>query len=175
MRGIGFLVLVSLAAAAGLWAGGVFRHGRGAVPGTVESDLVPGNRFPAAEVIDEAGNPHDLGRLAADGAVVMFLAADCGACGLTLEHWGPALADEELAGLAVLGVTSDPPAGLERLRAKGARFPLYRDPGHQVGRRLGVSAVPFVVVVAPGGVIRERWIGHRDDVDFARIRRLTGG
>ncbi|HUO86530.1 MAG TPA: hypothetical protein VM617_04000 [Thermoanaerobaculia bacterium] len=55
------------------------------------------------------------------------------------------------------------------------RRPLYRDPGRRVGQRHGVTAVPFVVVVAPGGEIRERWIGHRDEVDFGRIRRLAGG
>lgn len=174
-RGAGFLVLVFAAAAAGVWAGGAFRDGRAAQPAAVDSDLEPGAVFPTETVVDAAGGRHDLAELAADGAVVMFLTADCPACGMTLEHWRPAIEAGALTGVPILGVTADPAERLEDFRTKGARFPVYRDPEQRFNRRHGVTEVPFVVVVGPGGEIRERWVGHRGDVDFARIRRLVDG
>lgn len=175
-RGAGFLALVFVAAFAGVWAGTAFRDARapGGGPGH-ETDLLPGAAFPAEMVIDAAGQPHDLARLAADGAVVMFLAADCSACGMTLERWQPEIEGGALAGVRVIGVTYDPPERLADYPAKGARFPVYRDAERVFGLEHGVTSVPTVVVVAPGGEIRDRWVGHRDDVDFARIRELTSG
>jgi cytochrome oxidase Cu insertion factor (SCO1/SenC/PrrC family) len=173
----GFLVLVFAAAFAGVWAGNAFRDARAPAggPPAVESDLVPGAAFPAETVLDAAGAPHDLARLASGGAVVMFLAADCGACGMTLEHWQPEIEGGALAGVRVIGVTYDPAERLAEYPAKGARFPVYRDAERVFGLEHGVTGVPTVVVVAPGGEIRDRWVGHRDEVDFDRIRDLTSG
>lgn len=168
-RWAGFLVLVVAAAFAGKWAGSAVRAA------WAPAGLVPGAAFPAETVLDAAGAPHDLARLAAGGAVVMFLAADCGACGMTLEHWQPEIEGGALAGVRVIGVTSDPPERLAEYPAKGARFPVYRDAERVFGREHGVTSVPTVVVVAPGGEIRDHWVGHRDEVDFARIRDLASG
>lgn len=174
-RGAGFLALVFVAAFAGVWAGTAFRDAKAPARPAAETDLVPGAAFPAETVVDAAGAPHDLARLAADGAVVMFLAADCGACGMTLERWQPEIEGGALAGVRVIGVTYDPPERLADYPAKGARFPVYRDAERVFGLEHGVTAVPTVVVVAPGGEIRDHWVGHRDEVDFARIRQLTTG
>lgn len=173
-RGAGFLVLVAVAAFAGVWLGMEFREGRQAAPpAAVDSDLVPGAAFPAETVVDAAGAPHDTARLAAGGGVVMFLAADCGACGMTLERWKPEIAGGALAGVPVIGLTYDPPERLADYPAKGADFPVYRDAERVFGVEHGVTAVPTVIVVGRDGTIRERWVGHRDDVDFERIRQLA--
>jgi cytochrome oxidase Cu insertion factor (SCO1/SenC/PrrC family) len=174
-RGAGFLALVFVAAFAGVWAGNAFRDARAPGQSAAEAVLVPGTVFPAETVVDAAGEPHDLARLAAGGAVVMFLAADCGACGLTLERWQPEIEGGALAGVRVIGVTSDPAERLADYPAKGARFPVYRDAERVFVLEHGVTLVPTVVVVAPGGEIRDHWVGHRDDVDFARIRDLASG
>lgn len=47
------------------------------------------------------------------------------------------------------------------------------DPEHVFVERQGVTAVPFVVAVAPGGRIRDRFLGPREDVDLERLGRLT--
>ena len=175
-RWAGFAALTALAGFLGVWAGTAFRDARSAGgPAAVESDLVPGAAFPAETVVDAAGEPHDIARLAGDGASVMFLAADCGACGMTLERWQPEIASGALAGVPVIGVTYDPPERLADYPAKGAHFPVYRDAERVFGLEHGVTAVPTVVVVGPGGTIRDRWVGHRDDVDFDRIRELAAG
>ena len=173
LRGAGFLALVFVAAFGGVWAGMLVRDARSGNGQAVESDLVPGNAFPAETVVDAAGEPHDLARLTADGAVVMFLAADCDFCGRTLEHWRPEIEGGTLAGVPILGVTYDPPERLPEYPDKGARFPIYRDPERVFGREHGVTGVPTVIVIGPGGTIRDRWVGHREDVDFERIRELT--
>lgn len=174
LRGAGFLALVFVAAFGGVWAGMLVRDARsGGGPAAVESDLVPGAAFPAETVVDAAGAPHDLARLAGDGAVVMFLAADCGACGMTLQRWQPEIEGGTLAGVPILGVTYDPPERLADYPAKGARFPVYRDAERVFGTEHGVTAVPTVIVVGADGTIRDRWVGHREDVDFQRIRELA--
>lgn len=172
-RGAGFLALVFAAAFAGVWAGTAFRDAGAPGRPAAETDLVPGSAFPSETVVDAAGQPHDLARLAAGGAVVLFLAADCGACGRTLERWEPEIEGGALAEVPVIGVTYDPPERLADYPAKGARFPVYRDAERVFGHEHGVTAVPTVVVVGPGGEIRDHWVGHRDDVDFARIRRMV--
>jgi peroxiredoxin len=173
-RGAGFLVLVAVAAFAGVWLGMEFRQGRQAAPPpAIESDLVPGAAFPAETVLDAAGAAHDTARLAAGGGVVMFLAADCGACGLMLESWRPQIAGGALAGVPVIGLTYDPPERLADYPAKGADFPVYRDAEQVFGREHGVIRVPTVIVVGRDGTIRDHWAGHREDVDFERIRQLA--
>lgn len=74
----------------------------------------------------------------------------------------------------MLGITTDSPAAVSGYRReKRIPFPIYRDPEHVFVERHGVTAVPFVVAVAPGGRIRDRFLGHRDDVDLERLGRLT--
>lgn len=175
VRGAGFLALVFVAAFAGVWAGNAFRDARlgGGQQPSVPPHLAAGAAFPAGTVVDAAGESHDLARLAAGGAVVMFLAADCGACGLTLERWQPEIEGGALAGVPILGVTSDPPERLAEYPDKGARFPVYRDAERVFSLEHEVTGVPTVVVVGPGGEIRDSWVGHREGVDFARIRELA--
>lgn len=174
-RGAGFLVLVFVAAFAGVWLGMHFRQSRAGGPPQVDTDLVPGATLPAGTVLDTDGQSHDVAQLAADGGVLMFLSVDCGACGMTLEDWQPEIASGALAGVPIIGISADPPERFAEFPAKGATFPVYRDANRDYAREHGVSGVPFVVVVGPGGEIREQWIGHREDVDFERIRELATG
>jgi peroxiredoxin len=176
VRGAGFLALVFVAAFAGVWAGNAFRDARsggGQQQPSVPPHLAAGAAFPAETVVDAAGEPHDLARLTGDGAVVMFLAVDCGACGLTLERWQPEIEGGSLAGVPILGVTYDPPERLPEFPAKGATFPVYRDAEGAFVQEHEVTSFPTVVVVGPGGEIRDSWVGHNADVDFARIRELV--
>lgn len=173
-RGAVYFVLVFVAAFAGVWAGMHFRQSRAAGPPSVETDLVAGTPLPAGTVLDTAGQGHDLAELAADGGVVIFLAVDCGACGMTLEHWQPEI-EGALAGVPIIGISADRPERFAEFPAKGATFPVYRDADRTYAREHGVGAVPFVVVVGPDGEIREQWIGHREDVDFERIKELATG
>lgn len=180
LRGAGFLALVFVVAFAGMWAGQELRSrraptGPGAGPGgEIDSDLVTGAPFPAVRVVEPDGTARDTAELTAGGAVVLFLRADCPACGLTVDRWREAVATGALAGVPVVGITTDPAETIPAFRqAKGVPFPVYGDPDGTFAREHGVTVVPFVVAVAPGGEIRERQVGHRDDADLQRLARLA--
>lgn len=178
VRGAGFLGLVFVVAFAGMWAGQEVRRWRapdGAGPGSeIDSGLVAGAPFPAVQVLEPDGTPRDTAELTAGGALVLFLRADCPACGLTVERWRGEVASGALAGVAVVGITNDPPETIPAYReAKAIPFPVYSDPDRTFVERHGVTAVPFVVAVAPGGRIRDRQVGHREDADLERLARLA--
>lgn len=179
LRGAAFFALVFVVALAGVWAGQAFRAWRapagGAGPGAeIASDLVAGAPFPAVTVLEPDGSPRDTAELTADGALVLFLRADCPACGLTVDRWRREIPAGDLAGVPVVGITTDPPeAAAAYRRAESIPFPIYSDPHHAFVERHGVTAVPFVVAVAPGGRIRERLVGHREDADLAGLGRLA--
>lgn len=177
-RGAVFLALVFAVAFAGVWAGQEVRRWRapagGGPGGEIAPGLVAGAPFPAVGVVEPDGTPRDTAALTAEGALVLFLRADCSACGLTVDRWLREIASGALAGVPVLGITTDSPAAVAGYRReKAIPFPIYRDPEHVFVERHGVTAVPFVVAVAPGGRIRDRFLGHRDDVDLERLGRLT--
>lgn len=182
LRGAAFLALVFAVAFAGVWAGQELRSRRGPASGGggegpatgIDSDLVAGAPFPAVTVREPDGTPRDTAELTAGGALVLFLRADCPACGLTVERWRSEIASGELAGVPVVGITAEPPEAVAAYRrAEAIPFPVYSDPERTFIERHGVTAVPFVVAVAPGGRIRERFLGHREDADLGRLARLV--
>lgn len=165
-----------------MWAGQEYRQWRAPASGGagqgpaagIDSDLVAGSAFPAVTVVEPDGTPRDTADLTAGGALVLFLRSDCPACGLTVDRWRHEIASGDLAGVPVVGITADPPAVVaEYRREEAVPFPVYTDPEHTFIQRHGVTAVPFVVAVAPGGRIRERFLGHREDADLERLARLV--
>lgn len=175
-----FLLLVLGVAAVGVWAGQEFHRwragpgGAGSAGTAIDSDLVAGARFPSVSVAEPDGPPRDTAELTAGGALVLFLRSDCPACGLTVERWVRETASGDLAGVPVVGITTEPPAAIPAYRREaGIPFPVYSDSGRAFVERHGVTAVPYVVAVAPGGRIRDRLVGHREDADLARLARLA--
>jgi peroxiredoxin len=174
-----YLALLVVVGAAGLWTGGKIREWRApeapAAP-TLDTSLVAGAPFPSEPVLAADGTPADTAELTRDGAVVLFMRFDCPACGMTVDQWRDVVAEGALAGVPVVGITSDPPEAIESYReAKAVPFPVYADPDRTFIEEHGVSSVPFVVVVGPGGTIRENAVGFRPDTDFQRMRELVGG
>jgi peroxiredoxin len=170
------LALVVVAALAGVWTGQALRDRRAtrAAHGEIDSDLVAGVPFPAVTVVAPDGAPRSTAELTAGGALVLFLRSDCSACGLTVDRWRREIAAGELRGVPVLGITTEPPEVITTYRqAEAIPFPVYSDPERVFLKRHGVAAVPFVVAVAPGGQIRDRLLGYREDTDLARLRRLA--
>ena len=179
LRGAAFFALVFVVALAGVWAGQELRRWRAPAAGTgpgaeIDSDLVAGAPFPAVTVLEPDGTPRDTAELTAGGALVLFLRSDCPACGLTVDRWRREIASGDLAGVLVMGITTDPPAIAAAYRsAESIPFPIYSDPQHVFVERHGVTAVPFVVAVAPGGRIGDRLVGHREDADLKGLGRLV--
>jgi peroxiredoxin len=178
-RWAAYLVLLVVVGFAGLWTGGKIREWRApeAPPApTLDTELVAGAPFPSAPVLASDGTVADTAEQTRNGAVVHFMRFDCPACGMTVDQWRDVVAEGELAGVPVVGITSDPPEAIESYReAKAVPFPVYADPDRTFIERYGVSSVPFVVLVAPGGTIRENAVGFRPDTDFEHMREMVGG
>lgn len=175
-RGAGSVLFVAAVALAGLWAGRELGERRRPAHAQVETDLVAGAPFPSGTVVAADGSTVDTAELTRGGAIVLFMRFDCPACGLTVDRWRDEVAAGALAGVPVVGITADPREEIPVYReAKRVPFPVYADPDGTFAREHGVTSVPFVVVVGPGGTIRELAVGFRSDTDFERLRALTGG
>lgn len=174
-----YLVLLIVVGLAGLWTGGKIREWRApetpAAP-TLDTDLVPGVPFPSEPVLAADGTSADTAELTRNGAVVLFMRFDCPACGMTVDQWRDVVGEGALAGVPVVGITTDPPEAIAGYReAKAVPFPVYADPDRTFVEAHGVSSVPFVVLVGPDGTIRENAVGFRPGTDFERMRELVGG
>lgn len=174
-RGAGFLVLVFVAAFGGVYAGMKVRESRApAPPPPLETKIQTGMEFPGEQVEEPQGAPHSTTELVSDGAVVMFLKLDCQPCGNMVARWQELVASGELDGVPTLGITMDDAELIPAYReSKGLAFPIYRDPQQRFVQEWKVSAVPFVVVVGPGGEVVETFASPRQ-IDPDKIRRQVG-
>lgn len=176
LRGAGFLVLVFIAAFAGVFAGMKFREARApAVPGEVpQSKIRQGTAFPGEEVVAPEGAALSTAELVSDGAVVMFLRLDCQPCGRMVERWQELTEAGDLAGVPTVGITISNPSEIGPYRQeKGLTFPIYHDPERIFVRDWAVSSVPLVVVVEPGGQVAQTFMAPQQ-IDVPRIRRQVG-
>lgn len=176
LRGLGFLVLVFIAAFGGVFAGMKFREARAPAVGAdvPESKIQQGTTFPAEQVVEPEGAVHGTSELVSDGAVVLFLRLDCQPCGRMVERWQELTDSGELAGVPTLGITiSDPVEIGPYRRDKGLSFPIYHDPDGTFVQQWQVSSVPLVVVVEPGGQVARTFYAPQQ-IDPAEIRRQVG-
>ena len=177
-RTAGFLLLVFVAAFGGVWAGMQFRQSQAPPaerPAIPESKLAAGMSFPGETLVEPRdGSTLDSAELVAGGAVVLFLRSDCPACGVLTERWKELDAAGDLAGVPAFGVSMEPPEQIAAYRdEKGLPFPVYQDAERRFVEAWEVRAVPLVVVVAPGGEVRETfYLPHL--LDAAKIRRQVG-
>ena len=177
LRSAAFVVLVFVAAVAGVLAGLRFRESRAPAPPVPESELVPGREFPDAVLAAPDGVSRRTGDLLAGrGGAVLFLKLDCGPCGRAVAAWQEAIDAGELDGVPVWGVTIDPPEAIVAYRAeRGLDFPVYHDPERVSVGAWGVRSVPLVVVVDRAGEIVATRSDPRQPVDGAELRELIAG
>lgn len=174
-RGVGFLLLVFIAAFGGVYAGMKFREARApAAPSVPESKIQAGMEFPSEQVEEPQGAAHSTAELVSDGAVVMFLKLDCQPCGNMVARWQELAAAGDLDGVPTVGITMDAADAIPAYREeKGLDFPIYRDPERRFISEWGVSAVPLVVVVGPGGEVVETFASPQQ-LDPGKIRQQVG-
>jgi peroxiredoxin len=108
------------------------------------------------------GTPTDLGTLTAHGpvALLFFRFAGCPACNIALPHYDQALRPElEAAGIRLVGISPHlPERGLDEIRARHRLgFDIAVDRGNALGRRFGLTFVPFDNPVVPEN--DSSWIG----------------
>ena len=96
--------------------------------------LAPGDPAPGFTLPDADGHPVSLSSYRGQRVIVYFYpAAMTPGCTTQACDFRDNLADLNDAGLAVLGISPDPPAKLARFRDRdGLNFPLLSDPDHVV-------------------------------------------
>lgn len=134
--------------------------------------LHPGDRIPAFELKDQAGQTQTFDSLkGANGLLLMFnRSADwCPFCKSQLIDFESARKNFEAKGIRVASITYDSPAVLKMFaERKSINFPLLSDPDSKTIDAFGVRnlevtgtqtgiAIPSYYLIGPDGVIRDRW------------------
>ena len=150
--------------------------------------LAPGDPAPDFTLPDADGHPVALSSFRGQRVIVYFYpAAMTPGCTAEACDFRDSLADLNHAGLAVLGISPDPPAKLARFRDRdGLNFPLLSDPDHAVLEAYGaygekmlygkttVGVIRSTFVVGADGKIEQAMYGVKATGHVARLRAEVG-
>jgi len=150
--------------------------------------LAPGDPAPEFTLPDADGQPVSLSLYRGQRVIVYFYpAAMTPGCTTEACDFRDSLADLNDAGLAVLGISPDPPAKLAKFRDRdGLTFPLLSDPDHAVLEAYGaygdkklygkttVGVIRSTFVVGADGKIEQAMYGVKATGHVARLRAQVG-
>ena len=116
----------------------------------------------------------ELSALYEDGGVVVFLTTTCPYCLETLPSWASLARDLGAAGVPFHGVSFHS-ADLteEYVREHDIDWPVWVLPDASVASQVRVASVPFTVLVGPGAVVRQVWLGTLQPEDLRQLRDAT--
>ena len=126
--------------------------------------LAPGDPAPEFTLPDADGQPVSLSSYRGQRVIVYFYpAAMTPGCTTEACDFRDSLADLNDAGLAVLGISPDPPAKLAKFRDRdGLTFPLLSDPDHAVLEAYGAYGDKKLYGKTTVGVIRSTFVVGAD-------------
>ena len=150
--------------------------------------LAPGDPAPEFTLPDADGQPVSLSSYRGQRVIVYFYpAAMTPGCTTEACDFRDSLADLNDAGLAVLGISPDPPAKLAKFRDRdGLTVPLLSDPDHAVLEAYGaygdkklygkttVGVIRSTFVVGADGKIEQAMYGVKATGHVARLRAQVG-
>ena len=150
--------------------------------------LAPGDPAPDFTLPDADGHPVALSSFRGQRVIVYFYpAAMTPGCTTQACDFRDNLADLNDAGLAVLGISPDPPAKLAKFRDRDSlTFPLLSDPDHAVLEAYGaygekklygkttVGVIRSTFVVGADGAIEKAMYGVKATGHVARLRAEVG-
>ena len=150
--------------------------------------LAPGDPAPEFTLPDADGQPVSLSSYRGQRVIVYFYpAAMTPGCTTEACDFRDSLADLNDAGLAVLGISPDPPAKLAKFRDRDSlTFPLLSDPDHAVLEAYGaygekklygkttVGVIRSTFVVGADGKIEQAMYGVKATGHVARLRAEIG-
>jgi len=150
--------------------------------------LAPGDPAPGFTLPDADGHPVSLSSYRGQRVIVYFYpAAMTPGCTTQACDFRDNLADLNDAGLAVLGISPDPPAKLAKFRDRDSlTFPLLSDPDHAVLGAYGaygekklygkttVGVIRSTFVVGADGKIEQAMYGVKATGHVARLRAEIG-
>ena len=126
--------------------------------------LAPGDPAPGFTLPDADGHPVSLSSYRGQRVIVYFYpAAMTPGCTTQACDFRDNLADLNDAGLAVLGISPDPPAKLAKFRDRDSlTFPLLSDPDHAVLEAYGAYGEKKLYGKTTVGVIRSTFVVGAD-------------
>lgn len=135
--------------------------------------LEPGDPAPDFTLPDADGRPVSLSGFRGQRVIVYFYpAAMTPGCTMEACDFRDSLADLRGSGIAVLGISPDPPAKLARFRDKETiTFPLLSDPDHAVHKAYGAYGEKKLSGKTTVGVIRSTFV---IDADGTTARAMYG-
>ena len=150
--------------------------------------LAPGDPAPGFTLPDADGHPVSLSSYRGQRVIVYFYpAAMTPGCTTQACDFRDNLADLNDAGLAVLGISPDPPAKLAKFRDRDSlTFPLLSDPDHAVLEAYGaygakmlygkrtVGVIRSTFVIGADGTIEKAMYGVKATGHVARLRAEVG-
>jgi thioredoxin-dependent peroxiredoxin len=153
-----------------------------------ETRLAPGDVAPAFTLADADGNEVSLSSLRGQRVIVYFYpAAMTPGCTKEACDFRDSLSSLAAAGVAVLGISPDPPSKLAKFRDRdGLTFPLLSDPQHTVLSAYGawgekmmygkksVGVIRSTFIIGPGGAIERAQYGVKATGHVARLRQELG-
>jgi thioredoxin-dependent peroxiredoxin len=150
--------------------------------------LAPGDPAPGFTLPDADGHEVSLSEFRGQRVIVYFYpAAMTPGCTKEACDFRDSLESLSRAGVAVIGISPDPPAKLARFRDKESlTFPLLSDPGHATGAAYGaygekklygkttVGVIRSTFVVDPDGTIAKAMYAVKATGHVARLRTELG-
>jgi peroxiredoxin Q/BCP len=150
-----------------------------------EARLAPGDEAPDFTLPDADGNPVSLSKLRGQRVIVYFYpAAMTPGCTKQACDFTAALPDLTAEGVAVLGISPDPPAKLAKFREKEhLGFPLLSDPDKSVLGAYGafgektmygktvVGVIRSTFVIGPDGKVEKAQYGVKAAGHVDRLRK----
>ncbi len=150
--------------------------------------LAPGDVAPDFTLPDADGNEVSLSKLRGQRVIVYFYpAAMTPGCTKEACDFTAALPDLSAGGVAVLGISPDPPAKLAKFRDKEhLAFPLLSDPGKAVHEAYGaygektnygktiMGVIRSTFVIGPDGKVEKALYGVKATGHVGRLRQDLG-
>ena len=155
---------------------------------TTDKRLAPGNPAPDFTLPDADGNEVSLSQFRGQRVIVYFYpAAMTPGCTKEACDFRDSLESLSRAGVAVIGISPDPPAKLAKFRDKeGLTFPLLSDPSRAVHEAYGaygekklygkttVGVIRSTFVVDPDGRVAKAMYAVKATGHVARLRTELG-
>lgn len=130
----------------------------------------PGDVMLDVAVTEVNGSPRALSDVIAEGGVIAFLTTTCRYCEATIPFWdqlGDYLGDRSIA---FVGVSLHPREITQSYVGRhGIHWPLVSARNPSALSAIGISGVPVLLVVRPGGEVAEVWIGRRDTSEVDEV------
>lgn len=179
VRNIIMLLAVFAVAVAGVYLGGRIRQQPTGIPpesADFSSKLDEGAQFPAVELYaEDSSRVHTADLLAGKPAVVLFLEVGCPPCKVMTARWQKLLAEGDLTGISLFGITFSPLRELRKYRLEnGLTFPIYADSANVFMSDFDVTSYPFMIALDRTGKVVMNNYDANAELDPNRLRQLLG-